>query len=88
MDEMKASRLRLGLTMAQMAGRLGLSLRAYAAIEGGETPVRKSHLMAMRLLTLEEAVDRGDPALADGTVALLAGRFTRIRPRQPATVEA
>ena len=73
-------RAKLGFTQAETARRMGLSLRAYSDLENRKTPLRKPHLMAMRLLTLEEAVARGDRSLANITVRDLADAFGRLAP--------
>lgn len=41
-----AIRKRLGLTQAQMAERLGLSLRTWNTIETGASPCRRIHVLA------------------------------------------
>ena len=71
-------REKLGFTQAETARRMGLSLRAYSDLENRKTPLRKPHLMAMRLITLEEAVARGDRSLANITVRELADAFARL----------
>jgi transcriptional regulator with XRE-family HTH domain len=71
-------REKLGLTQAQTAQRLGLSLRAYSDLENRKTPLRRPHLMALRYLTLQEAVSRGDRSIATITVRDLADAWVQL----------
>ena len=71
-------RKKFGFTQAVMARHLGLSLRAYQDLETRATPLRKLHLMAMRLVSLEEAVLRGDRGMATITMANLANKFSEL----------
>ncbi|MDR3510352.1 MAG: helix-turn-helix transcriptional regulator [Caulobacteraceae bacterium] len=71
-------REKLGFTQAETARRIGLSLRAYSDLENRKTPLRRTHLMAMRLLTLEEAVARQDRSVANITVRELADDFAQL----------
>jgi transcriptional regulator with XRE-family HTH domain len=75
---MRLNREKLGLTQGQIASRLGLSLRAYQDMESGTMLVRQSHFMALRLLTLIEAVERGDRSLATQRTAALADAFAKL----------
>ena len=49
-NELRAHRLGLGLTQAQMAGLLKLSLRAYGRYERGERRITEVLAMAVRWL--------------------------------------
>lgn len=54
----------LDLTQTQMAQEMGLSLRAYQAIEAGESAYRMVHRLAAERIALMKAVDLKNPALA------------------------
>ena len=41
-EQIKAERSRLGLTMVQMADRVGVSVRAYAYYEAGQRAIPKT----------------------------------------------
>jgi transcriptional regulator with XRE-family HTH domain len=66
-EPFKDTRTRAGLTQAEMAGRLGMSLRGYQELEGGATPMREMHRLAMDMASLALANERGDYRLATAT---------------------
>jgi transcriptional regulator with XRE-family HTH domain len=54
----------LDFTQKQMAEEMGLSLRAYQAIEAGESEYRMLHRLAAERVAMMRAVDLKNPALA------------------------
>jgi transcriptional regulator with XRE-family HTH domain len=62
-EELIAIRKALGLTQAQMAHDLDLSLRAYSDIENGVSKCRQIHLMAAERLALFRAYQAQDVGL-------------------------
>lgn len=54
----------LDLTQAQMADELGMSLRAYQAIEAGESAYRRLHRLAAERVAMMRAVDIKNASLA------------------------
>jgi DNA-binding XRE family transcriptional regulator len=77
-DELTAFRKGLGLTQTEMAGRVGLSLRAYQEIEGGASKVRPLHVAAAERAALTLAVERGEPMLAPVSVRREALELARL----------
>jgi len=63
-ERLVAIRKQLDFTQSEMAAELGLSLRAYQALEAGESSVRAIHLLAAERVTLSNAVVRQNPMLA------------------------
>lgn len=61
-------RERLSLTQEAMAGRLGMSLRAYSDLETGKSKTRLVHIMAAERLSLKEARLHEKPELAAGPI--------------------
>ncbi len=55
--DLRAIRKRLGLTQGGFAAELGLSLRAYQDLEGGATPVRRLHELAVSAVALGQGLD-------------------------------
>lgn len=67
--ELTALRRGLGLTQTEMADRMGLSMRAYQAVEaddGGAVKVR--HAAMAERVALTVAVERRNPMLAPATI--------------------
>jgi transcriptional regulator with XRE-family HTH domain len=58
----------LGLTQQEMADHLGMALRAYQAIEAGESEYRYIHRLAAERVALAIAADRKSPKLAPDPV--------------------
>lgn len=56
--EMELVRKCRGLTQAQAAEAMGVSLRTYVSLETGETPIRKLHSNAFRWALLHEDITR------------------------------
>ena len=63
-----ALRKQLGLTQTEMAGRIGLSMRAYQDIEAGTSKLRPIHVAAAERAALALAVARSDPMLAPASI--------------------
>lgn len=63
-ERLKEDRSDLGLTQSQMADELGMSLRAYQALEAGESEYRKIHQLAIERISLKLAVEQKDPTRA------------------------
>lgn len=63
-ERLVAIRKQLDITQSEMAGELGMSLRAYQALEAGESAVRAIHLLAAERVTLTNAVLKQNPMLA------------------------
>lgn len=66
--ELVALRKSLDLTQAEMAGRVGLGLRAYQDIEAGVSKLRPIHAHAAERAALTLAVERANPMLAPAAV--------------------
>lgn len=60
-ERLREIRGRMGLTQAEMARRIGISLRAYLTAEGGKT--RRIYVLAVEMAALMEAYERGDPGM-------------------------
>lgn len=58
-SELVALRAELGLTQTEMADEIGLKLRAYQDLEGGKSPIRKLHILAIERVALARAVIEG-----------------------------
>lgn len=67
-QDLIALRNTLGINQTEMAEEIGLSLRAYQAIEGGESQLRKLHILAAERAALSRAVEVGNPMLAPANV--------------------
>lgn len=84
--DLKALRITLGLTQAEMAERIGLGSRAYQALEAGEAAIRPIHINAAERAALAIAVERRQPMLAPANirsealdlVALLRGESSHL----------
>lgn len=46
-SELRNVRQSLGLTQEQLGRYMGLTMRAYQALESGQNPVRRSHMLAL-----------------------------------------
>jgi len=58
--------LRVALGFAnqtEMAEAIGLKLRAYQDLEGGKSPIRKIHELALDRVTLRRAAEVGEPLM-------------------------
>lgn len=67
-DDLVALRKDLGLTQHEMADRLDMALRAYQAIEAGESDYRLIHRLAAERVALMVAADKKDAQLAPDAV--------------------
>lgn len=61
-DDLKKLRTAAGLTQGQLAERLGMSLRSVQELEGGGSPIRELHRLAL------SAIGVGPPAAGDAEV--------------------
>jgi len=66
-DKLKAIRKGCEMTQHGMANQLGMSLRAYQALEAGESQIRPIHILAAERVALTHAVfkERMDMCPAD-----------------------
>lgn len=70
---LRDTRQSLGFTQQQMGSYMGLSMRAYQALEGGQNPVKRSHIlmsMATQFLLVgadlrDDLVTKIDPWLVE-----------------------
>ena len=76
--EIIALRRSLALKQAEMAERMGLSMRALQDIEGGISKVRQIHVAAAERAALTLAVERGNPMLATANVRRQALELVRL----------
>lgn len=63
-QDLASLRKRLDLTQAEMAGHIGLSMRAYHDVETGASKLRPIHTLAAERAALALAAERGGPMLA------------------------
>ena len=68
-------RTALGLPQAEMARRMGLSLRPYQELESQVRTTRSRHIRLAELVALEVAVENDDPDLAPQDIRRLAIRL-------------
>jgi transcriptional regulator with XRE-family HTH domain len=68
----------LGLTQAEMAHRMGLSLRPYQILESKDSKVRRRHVRLAESVALDLAIEQENPELAPVTVRNKAIRFARL----------
>ena len=78
LEDFVGHRKTLGLTQTEMAGRIGLGLRAYQDIEAGVSKLRPIHVAAAERVALALAVERGDPMLAPAGVRRQALELARL----------
>ena len=71
-------RTSLGLGQADMAKRMGISLRSYQEIEAGTRRLRSRHVRLAESVALEVAVENGDPQLAKGNERANAIKFAQL----------
>ena len=62
-------RERIGWSQVVMAQEMGLSLRAYQALEAGETPMRRIHQLAAERVALSAAWKQMRPDFIKGQIA-------------------
>lgn len=78
-DDLQALRKSVGLTQAEMARMIGLTLRPYIEVEHkGAEEIRKLHRLAVERVVLHIAAERGDPMLAPASVRRDAVTLTKI----------
>ena len=63
-----ALRGKLGLDPAQMAERMGLDLSEFLELEATPEKVQRRHAMLAHLVSLDVAIERGQPGLASTTM--------------------
>lgn len=66
--DLVALRKSLVLTQTEMADRVGLGLRAYQELEGGNSKLRPIHVAAAERVALAVAVERKEPMLAPASI--------------------
>lgn len=59
-DELIALRKSFAFTQTTMAGRLGMSYRAYSDLETGKAQIRQVHAMAVECLAIRIAAETGE----------------------------
>lgn len=79
-DGFRALRKALGLTQAEMAGQMGLSKSALAAMEGGKAAVRSIHVLAAERVAIALAASGavGPMSVPDTVRADCARLFVRL----------
>jgi DNA-binding XRE family transcriptional regulator len=76
-EQLADYRRTLGYTQEQMANAMGLSRRAYLDIEGGKSPIRLLHQMALCWASVKHAAEGGgynDLAFDIGEIVVRAAR--------------
>jgi transcriptional regulator with XRE-family HTH domain len=68
----------LGLSQMEMAREIDVSMRAYQALEGGESKVGIRHIRAFNDVAFERAVVTGNPMLAPASVRKRALDLVRL----------
>jgi len=61
--ELRLIRKRWELTQEDLATRMGVQRRAYIAIETGQNPIRKAHILVLERISIDIAVQRHDRSL-------------------------
>jgi transcriptional regulator with XRE-family HTH domain len=56
-EELVELRNKIGLTQARMAEFMGMPFRTYQALEGGQNPVKRPHVLAARYAAMLWALD-------------------------------
>jgi transcriptional regulator with XRE-family HTH domain len=95
-EQLLEIRRRLKFSQRTMATQLGLSLRAYQALEAGESAVRSIHVLAAENVALTNAVVKGNPFLLSSMqreevkelAAMLASPILLFQPNNPNAVQA
>jgi transcriptional regulator with XRE-family HTH domain len=83
-DELISLRKQLNLTQEGLGELIGLGLRAYQDLEGGKSPIRPLHVLALERIAEKLAVAAKDPTMAPSSVrrdaldlaALITGEAT------------
>src|SRR5215471_13414721 len=76
-SELQVLRKSLGLTQAELADHLDMSLKAYADIENGNSSLRQVHVFAIERIALKIAAERDEPMLAPEVVRREALKVVR-----------
>ena len=74
-------RTALDLPQAEMARRMGLSLRPYQELESKTRTIRGRHIRLAELVALEVAVENDDPELAPKDIRRVAIKLQRFATR-------
>jgi transcriptional regulator with XRE-family HTH domain len=77
-NDIRDIRKALGLNQAEMASRMGLSPRAYFALEQEPELINIRHIRLAEIVSLMEAVERRDRSLVPKSIADLADRFAEL----------
>lgn len=77
-EELIQLRKSLGLSQADMAAHIGMTVRPYQDIEHGKSALRKIHALAAERAALDIAIERKNPMLAPAAVRKAAIELTRI----------
>jgi len=75
---LKGLRKTLGLAQADMASRMGLSLRPYQQLELNPGNVRKRHVRLAETVAQDVAIEQKDPELAPASVRKKAMELVRL----------
>ena len=72
----------LELSQTEMAERMGLSVRPYQELEGGDRQVRPRHIRLAESVALDVAVEKQDPELAPPRVREAIVKLARLIHRE------
>lgn len=74
-------RKRLGFNQSEMASRMHMSPRTYFSLETDPSAISQRHVMIAQMVSLQEALTRGDKSLADTEALALAAGVVSIGKR-------
>lgn len=77
-EELAALRLRWGLTQSEMARRMGYNRRSYISLETGERPIQDRHRLAIERISIDIAVERGDPSLIKASLRYVLDHYMEL----------
>jgi DNA-binding XRE family transcriptional regulator len=77
-QDLVALRKSMDLGQTLMAETIGMSLRAYQALESGDSPIRTLHILAMERAAEKVAIATKDPTVAPLTVRRDAQELVRL----------
>src|SRR5689334_5180629 len=77
-QDLVSLRKSMDLGQASMADTIGMSLRAYQALEAGDTPIRALHVLAMERAAEKIAIATKNPTVAPPTVRRDAQALVRL----------
>lgn len=84
-SDLPVLRAKLGLTQTGLADLLGITLRAYQAIEAGDSALRPVHVLAIERATMKLAAKFGDPDLMTASVRDDVSAIAAVMRRRRAT---